>query len=178
MAERKRPAKKLGGPYLAAAFFCERTLAEPDGAITAVRIIDRMTVDVAADAPPDFPPEANGLHVPIHALLAFRTGDSPGEHLLRLVMESPSGKKHPFSDHTLTLTPEPHGGANLRVNGIIAVKTGGLFWLHVFLDGKRLTRMPLQISVRCAEPQPDAPATPTPPGRKKGGSRPPRSGPK
>ncbi len=33
-----------GGPYLQAAFFCERLLEEADGVLSAIRIVDTVTI--------------------------------------------------------------------------------------------------------------------------------------
>jgi len=146
--------KKTGGPYLAAAFFCESLIEDKaDGALTAVRIIDSMVVQLGPDAAPDFPSDENRLPIQIHALLTFKSGDSPGNHAIKVVAESPSGKRQTILEQTLPLSPPPHGGANLRVSQTIGVHKGGLFWTHVFLDGKRVTSMPLQISIeRVASP--------------------------
>ena len=67
--------------------------------------------------------------------------------MIRLVAESPSGKTQTVMEQVVPFTPVQHGGANIRLNQIIQVKKGGLFWLHVFLDGKRVACMPLHISV-------------------------------
>jgi hypothetical protein len=154
MAKRKQSETKKGGPYLAAAFFCETTIEDKqEGTLSAIRMVDQLTFILDPSAPPDFPSEKQRLPVNIRGVVSFKTGDSPGEHTIRLVMESPSGKKTdtPF-EQVLPFTPEPHGGANWIFNGTILVQKGGLFWFHVFLDGKQVTRMPLQISVLRVEP--------------------------
>jgi len=165
MAKGKIKPKRKGGPYLAAAFFCERTIEDKqDGALSAIRMTDQINVMLDPSAPPDFPSETQRLPVVISGLLAFKTGDSPGEHVVRLVMHSPSGKKSTVLEQTLPFTPRPHGGANLRLNNVIAVKKGGLFWLHVFLDGRRVARMPLQITIqRASEASANQPGQPTSP---------------
>jgi hypothetical protein len=159
MAKRKQPETKTGGPYLAAAFFCETTIEDKqDGALSAIRMVDQLTFDIDPSAPPDFPSESQRLPVNIRGVLSFKTGDSPGEHTIRIIMESPSGKMHDPFDQVLPFSPQPYGGVNVRLNHTIWVKQGGLFWFHVFLDGKQVTRMPLLISVQRAEPT--SPPTP------------------
>lgn len=162
MAKRQKRQAKAGGPYLAAAFFCEGiTEDKQDGAISVFRMIDQINVAISADAPADYPSDKERLPIPISALLSFKTADAPGDHTLRLVMQSPSGRFAHENAHeqTLTFTPQPHGGFNLRLQSVVAVNRGGLFWLHVFLDGKRFTRMPLQISItRVPVTSPESPA--------------------
>lgn len=157
-AAKKRPVKKAGGPYLAAAFFCESTIEDKqDGALTAVRIIDTITFQIDPSAPDDFPSETKRLPVPVSGILSFKTGDSPGDHTIRLVAQSPSGKSQTILEKVVPFTLQPQGGANIRLNQVIQVKQGGLFWIHVFLDGKQVTRMPLMISVQRAVAAPNQP---------------------
>jgi hypothetical protein len=154
MTRQTKPKKKLGGPYLAAAVFCTSSIEDKqDNTISIIRIIDQVIIEIQS-APPDFPSKENRLAVPVHAVLAFRTGGSPGKHTVRLLMESPSGKTQEFSSQELILSPEPHGGFNWRVNGVIHAYQGGLFWLHVFMDGKRIARMPLQVTIRRTDSAP------------------------
>jgi hypothetical protein len=108
----KKPTKKAGGPYLAAAFFCESVIEDKqDSALTAIRIVDTIMFQLHPSAPADFPSETQRLPVPISGLLMFKTGDSPGEHTVRLVAESPSGKKHTILEQVVTFTQPPHGGS-------------------------------------------------------------------
>jgi hypothetical protein len=98
------------------------------------------------------------LPVPVFGLLSFKTGDSPGQHVVKIVTESPSGKKQSIYEASFTLGEEPTGGVNIRINQTVLVKKGGLFWLHVYLDGKRVTRMPFQILISRAEDNPTQPS--------------------
>jgi hypothetical protein len=173
MAKRKQPKTDAGGPYLAAAFFCETTIEDKQhGTVSAIRLVDQLVFTLDRSAPPDFPSETQRLPVTIKGLLSFKTGNSPGNHKVRIVMESPSGKMNPAFEQDLPFSPEPHGGANVRLNHTIMVKAGGLFWFHIFLDGKEVTRMPLQISV-----QREQPASPprSPGGEPQGNVQPPES---
>ena len=144
MAKSKPVRKKKDGPYLAAALFCETVIEDAaDRALSAIRIIDTITL-VLPDTP-DFPSKENRLPVRMTGLLSFKTGGSPGEHVVRVVMISPSGKKNPALEQTITLREPEQGGANVTLRTTIGVVKGGLFWFHVYLDGKLLTRMPLKI---------------------------------
>jgi hypothetical protein len=152
MAKASKQSKK-SGPHLAAAFFCEGIIEDAnDHSLSAIRIVDTFRIVLPPTAPEGFPSETNRLPVHISGLLSFKTGDSPGEHVVRLVAESPSGKKQTVLEQTITLTDAPQGGTNVRLHQVLAVKSRkGLFWIHVYLDGKRVTRMPLHISVDRAE---------------------------
>jgi hypothetical protein len=63
-------------------------------------------------------------------------------------MESPSGKEGKIAEKVLPFSPDPFGGASIRLNATISVFKGDLFWLHSYLDGKRMARMPIHIGFR------------------------------
>jgi hypothetical protein len=153
MAKRKQPKEKVGGPYLAAAFFCETIIEDKqDGVLSAVRLVDQVVVALDPSAPPDFPSDAQRLPISARALLSFKTGDSPGIHQVRIDMKSPSGEMKSVFEQSLSFPSEPHGGANVPFNVVLLVKEGGLFWFHVFLDGEEVTRMPLKVAIQRGQP--------------------------
>jgi hypothetical protein len=176
MSIQKKP-KKIGGPFLAAAVFCEASIEDKkDSSMSAIRIVDQTNILIDPTAPPDFPSEANRIPIALHALFSFKTGDAAGgDHKLRLVMESPSGKLTPIMEKDIPFTPSANGGANMQLNLPVAVSAGGLFLLHVFLDGKRMTKMPYYVSITRGAPQGvnPAPAQPTD-GKPSPKKRPPR----
>src|SRR5207237_762866 len=134
------------GPYLAAAFFCEDFIEDKKGSLSIVRITDQIDLHVDQAIHPDFPSETNRIQLPIHALISFKTGLSPGEHTITCVMHSPSGKTKEVFRRIVSFSDAQHGGANLRLTLNLGVYKGGLFWLFVYLDGKHMTRMPINIT--------------------------------
>lgn len=146
----KKPGKKQS-PSLAAAFFCETIIQDKhDDVLSAIRIIDVITLQLHPSTPEDVPSAKNKLPVSISALLMFKSCGSPGEHSLRIVMEMPSGKKMKHSERVITLPQGQTGGINLRISNVILVSAGGLFLFHVLLNGKRVTQMPLLIKIERA----------------------------
>jgi hypothetical protein len=139
---------KPGGPFLAAAVFCDNILEEMGGVVTAYRIVDSVQGLIAASAPPDLPSKKNPIEFRLNMLLVFRSGDSPGKHKLKLVVESPLGKRKTMSAQEIELSPEPQGGINFKSNFVLRAYSNGMFWVDVILDGKRLTRMPLSVAMR------------------------------
>jgi hypothetical protein len=152
MAKKTPAKKKLGGPYLAAAFFCDAVIEDKSDVLSAFRIID--TINLALPELPDFPTEKNRVPVHISGILSFKTGDSPGKHILRVVMTSPSGKKNPAFEREITLTEVEHGGANVVMRHTINIVKGGVFWFSVYLDDKLYTRIPLNIVIHKIETTP------------------------
>src|SRR5206468_4267397 len=81
----------------------------------------------------------------ICGLLAFKSGEASGKHSLSLVLHPPTSKKQKVMEQEIELKGGANGGANVQINIGLGVKTPGLFWLDVVLDGRRFTRMPLLI---------------------------------
>lgn len=144
MAKRSKPKSRraVGGPHLSAALFCDQILEDKDGALSAIRIIDTMTLTIPASTPDDQP-----IPIGVWMLLILKSGDSPGEHRVRLDMRSPTGKVTRGKEQTWELSPQPFGGLNLRLNTTIIVKRGGVFWADVYVDGKPVSNTPLSIIV-------------------------------
>jgi hypothetical protein len=143
----KKSTKKIGGPFIAVAVFCESIVEDSSGKIGAVGILDGCQLYLTGDAPANVPSEEVPLTVTQNILIVFRSGDSPGEHKLKFVIEHPNGKRKIAVEKDVVLSQPPQGGLNLRTNAIIQVVAGGLHWLDIFLDNKRLTRMPLMIEI-------------------------------
>jgi hypothetical protein len=153
MAKTKTATKRpTGGPYLTAAVFCDRILQGDDGAMTAVRMVDHITIGISADAPPDVPSPEKQLLTDIEGLISFKKGYSGTKHRLKLAMTSPSGKRMDMVKRDVHFRDETHGGYNLRLKMKVAVGEAGLHWMDVILDGKAMTRVPLLISVQRVEP--------------------------
>jgi hypothetical protein len=146
-----KPGKKTGGPYLAAAVFCESIIEDQRRLTSALGILDGLQILIPAHAPEDFPSVTKKLPVTLNILLMFKTGDSPGKHTLRLVVEQPNGKKSEMMSQEIELAPEPHSGGSVRSVANLGIFSSGLFWIDVFLDSKRLTRMPINIDIKRAE---------------------------
>ena len=146
-----RRVRRSGGPFLAAAVFCDNVVRDEGGAMSAVRIIDHVTMTIPADAPKDVPSEEKRLIAEVQGLVAFKKGSAGRKHKLRLVMHSPSGKSQVMNEQDTDFKDEEHGGFSLRLKTMIAISEGGLFWMDVRLDGKLMTRMPLRITVKRAE---------------------------
>lgn len=140
---KKRSRKKLGGPFLAAAFFCEKVIEDEDGALSALRIVDACSIrEVAAgDVPFERP-----VIVSILALVILRSGDAAGPHELAVVPELPDGTRMDTESREVFLPEAPNGGTTMQFNVTFPAKQSGIFWLDVFLDGKLSTRMPLMVT--------------------------------
>jgi hypothetical protein len=151
---KKKKGEQRPGPYLAAAFFCENVVESKAGNLSAIQILDQIKVFIPADAPPDFPSVENKLPLAMAGLLSFKTGERPGDHRVRMVMRSPTGKVQTTLDQTIPFTQPPHGGGNLILRSTLKVNKGGLFLFDVYLDDKLMTTMPLHVTVERTQPSP------------------------
>jgi hypothetical protein len=134
------------GPYLQAAIICERVLQEQDGAISAIRIIDRLTHFVQG---PDVPDTLPPFQQRIALLVAFKSGAARGRHTIRLDLEKPSGEQAPLGQFPVHFEGEERG-VNLVINTDFQPDQEGLYWFDVSLGderlgSQRLTRMPLRV---------------------------------
>lgn len=148
MAKSNRKSKKVGGPYLAAAVFCESIMEGPDNILSAVRIVDGIKLLATAEAPAGFPSKEYPYLLHQNMLLIFRSGDSPGKHELKLITTKPDGKKSKPHIQSIKLTPKPNGGTNLKSHLAVAVTAVGVYWIDVFLDNKLMTRMPISVDIQ------------------------------
>jgi hypothetical protein len=122
--------EKQGGPYLAAAVFCDSVLRSDDGTMTAVRMVDHTTITIPASAPPDVPSTDKMLLGEIAALVGFKKGSSGTKHVVKLVISSPSGKSNVVLEKDAEFRSEAHGGFNLNYRSVlISAKPDCFGWM-------------------------------------------------
>lgn len=128
------------GPYLAAAFLCEKVLKEADGVVSAIRIIDRTTINVGPEAPETMPP----IPIQTRALIILKSGIIRGSYELKIKVANPAGKE----THIVTLPVLLEGderGVNFDLHLNFIVPEQGLYWFGVYLQDQLLTKIPLRV---------------------------------
>jgi hypothetical protein len=142
MVKGKKPHARRPKPFLSAALFCTKVLERGDGVMSAINIIDTYTALLLPNAlaHPD-----QRIPVSLTALLALKSGDVVGDRTLQLVLRIPTGKKKVVLEKVLPFKGGEQG-VNIKVNIDLKVKTQGLSWIDVIVEGARLTRMPLKIA--------------------------------
>jgi hypothetical protein len=147
MAQDKKTRKRRPKPLLAAAVFCDRILERIDGTMSAINVTDSYIAFIGPDAlvHPD-------QRIPIsrNVFLAFKSGDVVGERIVKLVLRIPTGRKQVVFERSLPFKGGEQG-VNIKVNFELKVKTQGVYWMDVIVDGTRLTRMPLKIMFQSIE---------------------------
>jgi len=148
MAAKKR-AKKAGGPFVAAAVFCQTIVEDSDGVVSALRVVDELRGIFPAHAPDDFPSKEHPAEVALFVLIIIRRGDAPaGKHRLELVSESPKGETQEVFSQEVEMPPYPNGAVNVKARLAMKFQGQGVYWFDVVLGGKVLTRMALNIMLQ------------------------------
>jgi hypothetical protein len=140
----KRPER---GPYLATAVICEKMLLESDRVISAMRIVDTMTLPLAAIASVQ---EGTVIALQTTLLVSFKAGDFRGKRQLRITMRAPSGEQEPFLETEMDFAgaqDQPEAGNNIGVHMHVKWRGPGLYWLDIFLGDRSVTRVPFRLQV-------------------------------
>ena len=132
----------IGGPYLAAAVFCEKVLQEKDGVASIIRVVDRLIITASGPEPPEkMPPFTLRTTV----FLSFKSGIAKGSATVKFIPTDPDRRR---------LTPETllpvffegdDRGADVVAEVTLQVKQEGLYWFEVWLDERLVTKMPLRV---------------------------------
>jgi len=130
------------GPHLIAAILCGTILQEANGLVSAIRLIDQVTLSLVRLANAEEPLRPL---VELNALIVFNSGGFQGDRTLVLEIESPTGHIYP-SPATLVI---PFQGGERGVNIVTALRfiaeSEGLYWINVLLDQDQFTRVPIRI---------------------------------
>jgi hypothetical protein len=130
------------GPYLSAAFLCEKVLTEQDGARSAIRIIDRVIRTVVHPSPP---PEMEPFEYDMTLFLRFKSGYARGTHALEVQPVKPSGESLPPMRMSILFEGEEDRGVDSI--GMIRIKFDltGIYWFNVKLNDVIVTRIPFRV---------------------------------
>jgi hypothetical protein len=132
------------GPYLSAAFICEKVLREQDGVMSAIRIIDRLTRAVPG------PDMMEPFHYQFALVLSFKSGEALGTYQLSIQPIKPgTSEKLPAAVYTVNFETPADRGVAMCADMQIVFDVPGLWWFDIFLSGegrvRRFTRVPFRI---------------------------------
>jgi hypothetical protein len=143
------------GPYLQAAFFCERLLQETDGVLSAIRIVDHVTAQAVEPGP--------FANVGLTFVLSFKTGEARGYRKLTVEMVAPGGPSplasgDEYSQTILFEGPGDRGDTIILPISFVRIpmttEAGGIYWFSVYLDKRLMTRVPLHVEILEQTPGP------------------------
>ncbi len=133
---------KKGRPHISAALLCERVLQEQDGVLSAIRMVDKVTVQIVEGAKGKVKPT-----VKLAVLVAFKSGPMKGKHILKVAPRTPSGRKMDVKGQfkfPLVFEGSEHGSTTV-INLVVDVSEEGVYWFDVYLGRRVVTRIPLTV---------------------------------
>jgi len=129
------------GPFVNAAFFCEKVIEDKEGVISAIRIVDRLTNTVVGPgALPEMPP----MLMQLTLVVTLRSGSARGRSEVRITVERPSGFRADLASALSVFLEGEDRGANLILNLGLTFTEEGLYWFDVYVDEALATRVPLR----------------------------------
>jgi hypothetical protein len=151
------------GPFVTAALICERVLREDDGALSAVRMVDMVTLTPIDEPIPEGTAAlATGLR--LFLLVSFKGGVLGSQHVLTVIGHSPSGASETFPPSAAelnTTVPGAAPGFNVIVHLQMGMKSQGVYWFEVRLDDRKVTAVPLLVAFAPPAPHPEPTTTQT-----------------
>jgi hypothetical protein len=130
------------GPFLTAAVFAEKVLQERDGTKSLIRIVDRVTQSAVGPSPPESMQPIDWEAV---IFIQLKPGQARGSTTFRIVEEMPNGLSREISAGSFNFLGGPNQGADIVAPIKIRLEMAGLYWFDVEIEGRVLTRMPLEV---------------------------------
>jgi len=142
------------GPILLASLICDRVLQEKDEGISAIRLVDQITVGVThgATSPPSSADLAQALIVApfvCYVLLVFKGGRLGTSHVAQVVGHPPEGDSREFEKVPFVVSSLIEGtppGQNIVMQLQLVLQKEGVYWFEVRLDGRRVRAIPLRVA--------------------------------
>ena len=146
-----------GGPYLSAAFLCEKALREVDGVNTFVRVVDRWTVSGPTESMPQTSIQAT-------LVVMFKSGIHRGPGRLAITPISPSDLTMNVIEMSVLFEGDEDRGIAVIIPMAFPVQEPGVYWFNIALDGRSFSQIPLRVVYHQVAPM-QMPPNPSNPGR-------------
>ena len=131
------------GPYLSAAFLCEKVLIEKDNVKSAVRILDRIIRSVAG---PQLPETMEPFEFESTLFLRFKTGFARGSYQLKVeLMKPPPGAIAPVVNQTAMFEGEEERGVDIVIPMRLGIDRAGVYWFRVYLNETIAAMIPFRV---------------------------------
>jgi hypothetical protein len=128
-------------PYVNLAVVCEKVLRETDDVLSLIRIVDRVTVQVAAGAQtPPIPPL-----IPISFVVGLKSGGYVGSVPVKVQIDTPSGSEWPEVETPARFEEGADQGAVIILPVRFPAQDEGVYWFTVRVSGEVVTRVPLRV---------------------------------
>ncbi|MCD6599648.1 MAG: hypothetical protein J7L19_03655 [Dehalococcoidia bacterium] len=130
------------GPYLEAAFLCEKVLQETNGVKSAIRIIDRLTHSPYVT---DTSHDMEAFTYNLTLLLKLKSGWARGNFTLEIKLSKPSGELSTPLQQQLVFEGEEDRGIDLVAGITVNFETTGIYWFEVYLNNICITKIPFRV---------------------------------
>ena len=144
------PMSVTGGPYLAAAVFCEKALREADGVLSLIRIVDKWTVRGTAEVMPQTVIQAT-------LVVMMKSGSFRGSAQLTLTPTSPSGKIMPSIQIPVIFEGDDDRGIGAIAPMGFPAEESGIYWFDLVVEGQSFTKLPLRVQYLRVVPSSSSP---------------------
>lgn len=124
------------GPYLGVAVFCEKAKFDPDGSPSLGRVIDLLYLTPTKDGSP--------ATAEVQIFFLFRAGSQAGKSMASVRVTTPDGERLAPMEFGFEF-PVPYGNATNSGPFQVKAKENGRMLMDVFLDGRFVTRMILNL---------------------------------
>ncbi len=138
------------GPYVSLATFCEQVIEDKSGVLTIVRILDQVTVSAHGEGASEDLPPGGSLNMTL--VIGLKPGQARGKQTVQVTIEHPDGSLHPGPDVPVHFTQGPTMGANLVLKMAVTLSTTGVYWADVRVNGRLVTRVPLEVRYQVIPP--------------------------
>ncbi len=126
-------------PRLRIGTLCERVLEEKDGALSLIRLIDRLVIRAeGTDVPRELPP----AQVPLTALMSWINGLGNYEAKVRVDFPDGNSIESPTLPFYLDSLDKVQ---NQIVRLVLPVKRPGVYWFNFLLGDEVKGRVPLRV---------------------------------
>ncbi len=144
------------GPYIQVAAFCDSVLEDKTGALSLIRVVDRLTHSVPG---PDAPLEMPEVRRPMKLVIMLKSGQARGRHELKVQPELPSGEMKDPMLLSVHFEGEERG-KNIIMDMQFPFTMEGLYWFHLYLNDTLITKVPFRVQyqriVTGHSPQPES----------------------
>jgi hypothetical protein len=132
-----------GGPYLTAAFFCEKVLQERDGVTSFIRLIDRWNIVGPT-------PTMNPTVLPTTLVVLFRSGMLRSSAMVSVTPVSPSSVRMQPINAPVLFEGDDERGCGVILPLGFPVSEPGLYWFEVALTAQGgqqavMTHIPMRV---------------------------------
>ena len=125
-----------GGPYLVAAFFCERVLREQDGVLSFIRVVDRWNITGTT-------PSMGPTVIQAFMVLLFKGGFYRGQAHLTITPVTPSNNRLQTINVPLLFEDPEERGTGATTPLAFPVDEVGAYWFEVALAKEKLPPEPM-----------------------------------